>query len=90
MGDELHTMASSVGRGDRADRTGERRPIRQPGPRRYALMLATIVASFAIQGIASPAAWGTVAVTCLLGATLLLALWVVQFLTTADRRDRNR
>ena len=52
--------------------------MRRPGPRRYALMLATIVASFAIQGIASPAPWEQVAVTCLLGATLLLALWVVQ------------
>ena len=41
-------------------------------------MLATIVASFAIQGVATPAAWGQVAVTCLLGVTLLIALWVVQ------------
>jgi len=52
--------------------------MRRPGPRRYALMLATIVASFAIQGVATPAAWGQVAVTCLLGVTLLIALWVVQ------------
>ena len=50
----------------------------EPGPRRYALVLVTVVASFAIQGIANPAAWEQLLVTCLLGATLLLALWVVQ------------
>jgi hypothetical protein len=44
----------------------------------YALVLATLVASFAIQGIAEPGAWEQVLVTCLLGATLLLALRVVQ------------
>ena len=43
MGDELHTMASSAGTGYRTDRPEERRPMRRPGPRRYALMLATIV-----------------------------------------------
>jgi hypothetical protein len=52
--------------------------MHQPGPKRYALLLATIVASFAIQGIARPAAWEQLLVTCLLGATLVLALWVAQ------------
>jgi hypothetical protein len=42
---------------------------------RYGLLLAAIVTAFAIQGIASPGAWGQVAVTTLLAATLLLALW---------------
>jgi ion channel len=54
------------------------RPLRRPGARRYALLLATIFAAFAIQGIANPAAWEQLLVTCLLGATLLLALWVAQ------------
>lgn len=43
---------------------------------RYGLLLAAILSAFAIQGIATPAAWEQVAVTVLLGATLLLALWV--------------
>src|SRR4029079_10593761 len=39
---------------------------------------AAIFGALAIQGIANPAAWGQLLVTCLLGATLLLALWVAQ------------
>jgi Ion channel len=53
-----------------------RRRMQEPGPKRYAALLATVVASFLILGIAQPAAWGQLAVTCLLGATLMLALWV--------------
>jgi hypothetical protein len=55
-----------------------RRRLQEPGPRRYAALLATVVASFLILGIAHPAAWGQLAVTCLLGATLLLSLWVCE------------
>jgi hypothetical protein len=43
---------------------------------RYGLLLGAIVLAFAIQGIAHPAVWEQVVVTCLLGFTLLLALWV--------------
>jgi Ion channel len=46
------------------------------GRERYGLLLGAILTAFAIQGIATPAAWEQVAVTVLLGATLLLALWV--------------
>src|SRR5436190_3705300 len=76
MGSDLHTGASPID----ASMTGgsSERPLRRPGARRYALLLATIFASFAIEGIASPAAWEQLLVTCLLGATLLLALWVVE------------
>ena len=77
MGSDLHTGASPI---DAPISTGgsSERPLRRPGARRYALLLATIFASFAIEGIASPAAWEQLLVTCLLGATLLLALWVVE------------
>jgi len=57
---------------------GARHPLREPGAERYALLLATIVASFALQGIARPAAWEQVLVTSLLGATLMLATWVMR------------
>jgi len=57
---------------------GGRRALRAPGTKRYAVLLATIIASFAVQGIAKPAPWEQVLVTSLLGATLLLALWVVR------------
>ena len=72
MGGELHTAASSVD----APTSGERRPLREPGTRRSALLLATIGASFAVQGIAHPAAWEQLLVTGLLGVTLMLALQV--------------
>ncbi len=49
---------------------------------RYGLLLAAIGAAFAIQGIASPGAWGQVVETVLLASTLLLALSV------ADVRPR--
>jgi hypothetical protein len=76
MGGELHTAGSSIDAPSSGERLGERRPLREPSTRRYALLLATIVASFAVQGIARPAAWEQLLVTGLLGATLMLALWV--------------
>ena len=42
---------------------------------RYGLLLTAIVTAFAVQGIATPGAWGQAAVTVLLAGTLLLALW---------------
>jgi hypothetical protein len=42
---------------------------------RFGLLLGAIVIAFAIQGIASPSEWQEVAISVLLGATLLLALW---------------
>jgi len=78
MGGELHIAASSIETPRSGERFGERRPMGEPGTKRYALLLATIVASFAVQGIAHPAAWEQLLVTGLLGATLILALWVVQ------------
>jgi hypothetical protein len=41
---------------------------------RFGLLLASIVAAFAIQGIATPGRWGEIIVVALLGATLLLAI----------------
>ena len=78
MGDELQTVVSGSEARNSTGLLSERRFMREPGPKRYALLLATIVASFAIQGIATPAAWGQLSIACLLGATLVLALWVVE------------
>jgi Ion channel len=44
-------------------------------PKRYGALLAAILASFAVQGIAEPGKIAQVVVSVLLGATLLLALW---------------
>lgn len=44
-------------------------------PKRYGALLAAILASFAVQGIAEPGKIEQVVVSALLGATLLLALW---------------
>src|SRR5205807_6886183 len=41
---------------------------------RYGLLLAALVAAFAVQGIASPGPWEQVLVSVLLAVTLLLAL----------------
>ena len=60
------------------NRTSQTRTLRE----RYGLLLAAIVAAFAIQGIATPGPWEQVAVTALLAGTLLLALWA------ADARPR--
>src|SRR3954447_12561003 len=76
MGSDLHTGASPIDAPASTGGAGER-PLRRPGARRYALLLATVFTSFAIEGIASPAVWEQVLVASLLGATLLLALWVV-------------
>jgi hypothetical protein len=43
---------------------------------RYGLLLGAIIVAFAIQGIAEPGKFEEVLVAVLLGATLLLALWV--------------
>jgi Ion channel len=45
---------------------------------RYGLLFCAIVTAFAIQGIATPGPWEQVAVTALLGATLVLALWAAE------------
>lgn len=42
---------------------------------RYGVLLAATVATFAIEGIATPQVWDQVLVTALLGSTLILALW---------------
>ena len=43
---------------------------------RYGLLLGAIIIAFAIQGIAEPGKFEEILVAVLLGATLLLALWV--------------
>ena len=43
---------------------------------RYGLLLGAIIVAFAIQGIAEPGKIEEILVAVLLGATLLLALWV--------------
>ncbi len=45
---------------------------------RYGLLLGAIIVAFAIQGIAEPGKFEEVLVAVLLGATLLLALWVAE------------
>jgi hypothetical protein len=45
---------------------------------RYGLLLAAVLAAFALQGIATPAPWEQVVVTTLLAGTLLLALWAAE------------
>ena len=45
---------------------------------RYGLLFVAILTAFAIQGIATPGPWEQVAVTALLGATLVLALWAAE------------
>ena len=52
---------------------------------RYGVLLAAIFTAFAIQGIARPAVWEQVLVTCLLGATLLLALRLAETRATLMR-----
>jgi hypothetical protein len=44
-------------------------------PERYGLLLGTIIAAFAVQGIAEPAPWEGVVTSALLGASLVLSLW---------------
>jgi hypothetical protein len=43
--------------------------------RRYGLLLAAIIVSFALQGVAQPSRWEQIVVTSLLAVTLLLAFW---------------
>jgi hypothetical protein len=58
---------------DDEDRTrAERRPDRLQ--HRYGLLLAALVASFAVQGVAPGGPWQEVLVTALVGTTLVLAL----------------
>jgi hypothetical protein len=45
---------------------------------RYGLLLAALLAAFAIQGIATPGPWEQVIVSLLLGTTLILALWAAE------------
>jgi hypothetical protein len=73
MGPELPTAARA---GGDSVGGGERR-LAEPHSRAWAALLATILVSFAIQGIAHPAAWEQLLVTCLLAATVVLALRVV-------------
>jgi hypothetical protein len=53
----------------------------RPSPRtgdhreRFGLLLGAIVLAFAIEGVASPEGWEQVAVSALLGVTLMLSLW---------------
>jgi hypothetical protein len=42
---------------------------------RYGVLLLAVIAAFAVQGIASPGPWEQVAVSVLLAATLIVALW---------------
>jgi hypothetical protein len=49
--------------------------IRSRGRERYGLLLAAIIAAFAVQGIANPGPFEQVVVSALLAITLLLALW---------------
>ncbi len=52
----------------------------QPGEgrKRFGLLLISISAAFAVQGIANPGPWEQLLVSALLATTLLLALWVAE------------
>jgi Ion channel len=49
--------------------------LKQDLTERYGLLLAALVAAFAVQGVANPGPWEQVAVTLLLALTLLLSMW---------------
>jgi hypothetical protein len=49
-------------------------PSSRRGRERYGVLLAAIIAAFTVQGVASPGPWEQVAVSVLLGATLVLAM----------------
>jgi hypothetical protein len=42
---------------------------------RYGLLLATLIAAFLMQGIASPGRWQQIVITALLSTTLVLSFW---------------
>jgi len=42
------------------------------------VLLGAILTAFAVEGVASPAAWEQVLVTAMLGVTLLIALWTAE------------
>ena len=65
-------------------RDGRRRPVGGQ-QRRYGLLLLVIIIVFTIQGVATPEDWEQVLVTAILGATLLLALWVADVRTWVMR-----
>jgi Ion channel len=50
--------------------------LRERHPGRYGVLLGAIFTAFALQGIATPAAWEQVVVALLLAFTFLLALWI--------------
>ncbi len=60
-----------------ADREQARR-VSEESRKRFGLLLVSIVAAFAVQGIASPSAIEQMVVSVLLATTLLLALWVAE------------
>jgi hypothetical protein len=52
----------------------DHQPSSRRGVERYGVLLAVIIAAFAVQGIASPGPWESVVVSGLLGVTLVLAM----------------
>lgn len=55
--------------------TAEGNPAIDRHPERYGLLLLALIAAFAIQGIAEPAAWESVATSALLAVALTLSFW---------------
>ncbi|HEY2436472.1 MAG TPA: ion channel [Solirubrobacteraceae bacterium] len=62
------TMAVELPAGDPSEAARRRRD-------RYGLLLASIFAAFAMQGIASPGKWQQIVITVLLATSLVLAFW---------------
>jgi hypothetical protein len=52
--------------------------LRERRPGHYGMLLGSILAAFAIQGVATPAVWEQVLVAVLLVITMLLALWIAK------------
>ncbi len=58
--------------------TAEERQEEERRRERYGLLLAAIIAAFAVEGIANPGPYEQVAVSTLLGVTLVLAFWAAE------------
>src|SRR5258708_2882562 len=56
------------------DTATRRRAIRERRER-YGLLMASLLAAFAMQGIASPGKWQQIVITVLLASSLVLAFW---------------
>jgi len=76
-----HSLDSTAASGPATQPAADRPRDGSAGRRRrerYGLLLAALVAAFAVQGTATPGPWEEVAISALLATTLLLALWAAE------------